>query len=43
MIDSFLYAIAVMALGAVLLGAMLGFAAIKFRVEGDEVVVDTNV
>ena len=38
MIDSFLYAIAVMALGAVLLGAMLGFAAIKFRVEGDPLV-----
>jgi Na+-translocating ferredoxin:NAD+ oxidoreductase subunit B len=37
-IDSFLYAIAVMALGAVLLGAMLGFAAIKFRVEGDPLV-----
>ncbi len=38
MSDSFLYAIAVMALGAVLLGAMLGFAAVKFRVEGDPLV-----
>ena len=38
MSDSFLYAIAVMALGAVLLGAMLGFAAVKFKVEGDPLV-----
>lgn len=38
MSDSFLYAIAVMALGAILLGAMLGFAAIKFKVEGDPLV-----
>ncbi|MGV0954268.1 MAG: electron transport complex subunit RsxB [Fluviibacter sp.] len=38
MSETFLYAIAVMALGAVLLGAMLGFAAVKFRVEGDPLV-----
>ena len=42
MIDSFLYAIAVMALGAVLLGALLGFAASKFRVEGDPLVDKIN-
>ena len=40
--DSFLYAIAVMALGAVLLGAMLGFAAVKFKVEGDPLVEKIN-
>ena len=33
-----LLAIAVMALGAVVLGAALGFAAIKFKVEGDPLV-----
>jgi electron transport complex protein RnfB len=42
MSDSFLYAIAVMALGAVLLGAMLGFAAVKFKVEGDPLVEKIN-
>ena len=42
MSDSFLYAIAVMALGAVLLGAMLGFAAVKFKVEGDPLVDKIN-
>ncbi|MQY50354.1 electron transport complex subunit RsxB [Rhodocyclus tenuis] len=30
-----IYAILIMALGAVVLGASLGFAAVKFRVEGD--------
>ena len=33
-----LTAIAIMALGAILLGAMLGFASIKFKVEGDPLV-----
>lgn len=33
-----LIAIAVMALGAVILGAMLGYASIKFKVEGDPLV-----
>ena len=33
-----LLAIAIMALGAVVLGAALGFAAIKFKVEGDPLV-----
>ena len=31
-------AIAIMALGAVVLGALLGYASIKFRVEGDPLV-----
>ncbi|MBP6638409.1 MAG: RnfABCDGE type electron transport complex subunit B, partial [Sulfuritalea sp.] len=33
-----LLAIAIMALGAVVLGAALGFASIKFKVEGDPLV-----
>jgi len=33
-----LIAVAIMALGAVILGAALGFAAIKFKVEGDPLV-----
>ena len=33
-----LLAIAVMALGALLLGAALGFASIKFKVDGDPLV-----
>lgn len=33
-----LAAIAIMALGAVVLGAALGFASIKFKVEGDPLV-----
>ena len=33
-----LLAIAVMALGAIILGAALGFASIKFKVEGDPLV-----
>ncbi len=33
-----LLAIAIMALGAVILGALLGFASIKFKVEGDPLV-----
>ena len=34
----FLIAIAIMALGAVVLGALLGFASVKFKVEGDPLV-----
>ena len=33
-----LLAIAIMALGAVVLGAALGFASVKFKVEGDPLV-----
>ena len=33
-----LLAIAIMALGAVVLGAALGYASIKFKVEGDPLV-----
>jgi len=34
----FLIAIAIMALGAIVLGALLGFASVKFKVEGDPLV-----
>jgi electron transport complex protein RnfB len=36
--DSFLYAISVMALGGVVLGALLGYASTRFKVEGDPLV-----
>ena len=36
--DGILYAIAIMALGGVVLGALLGYAATRFKVEGDPLV-----
>ena len=36
--DNILYAIAVMALGGVVLGALLGYASTRFKVEGDPLV-----
>ena len=36
--DGILYAIAVMALGGLVLGALLGYASTRFKVEGDPLV-----